>query len=152
RLSALGSLRASPLGPRMCNRRAACAGTACCGYSSEGIASLARVFIVGGGFGGLAAAQALARAPVALTVVDRRNHHVFQPLLYQVATAALSPADICAPIRTVLRDQDNCEVLLAQVAGVDPARRVLQIDGRELEYDYLVLAAGATHAYFGHDE
>jgi NADH dehydrogenase len=113
---------------------------------------LARAFIVGGGFGGLAAARALARAPIDLTVVDRRNHHVFQPLLYQVATAALSPADICAPIRTVLRDQDNCEVLLASVTGVDPARRCLRIDGRDVPYDYLVLAAGATHAYFGHDE
>jgi NADH dehydrogenase len=114
--------------------------------------SPARVFVVGGGFAGLAAAEALARATVALTVVDRRNHHVFQPLLYQVATAALSPADICAPIRTVLRGQANCEVLLAEVTGVDPARRCLWIEGRAVAYDYLVLAAGATHAYFGHDE
>ncbi len=111
-----------------------------------------RVFVVGGGFGGLEAARALARAPVDMTLVDRRNHHVFQPLLYQVATASLSPADISAPIRTVLRGQDNCEVLLAEVTGVDVAGKILEIDGRSFGYDYLVLAAGATHAYFGHDE
>ena len=113
---------------------------------------VSRVYIVGGGFAGLAAAEALAGAPVASTVVDRRNHHVFQPLLYQVATAALSPADICAPIRTVLRGQTNCEVLLAEVTGVDAPNRRLRIGDRSVEYDYLVLAAGATHAYFGHDE
>jgi NADH dehydrogenase len=112
----------------------------------------ARVVVVGGGFAGLAAAQALADAPVELTVVDRRNHHVFQPLLYQVATAALSPADICAPIRSVLRGQANCEVLLAEVLAVDAPNRRVQIDGGSLKYDYLVLASGATHAYFGHEE
>ena len=111
-----------------------------------------RVFIVGGGFAGLAAAKALARAPVDVTLVDRRNHHVFQPLLYQVATAALSPADISAPIRAVLRGQANCQVLLAEVTAVDLARRRLQIAGAHVEYDYLVLAAGATQAYFGHDD
>ncbi len=113
---------------------------------------LPQVFIVGGGFAGLEAARALAGTPAQLTVVDRRNHHVFQPLLYQVATASLSPADICAPIRTVLRGQANCEVLLAEVTGVDVAQRRLRTGGRSVEYDYLVLAAGATHAYFGHDE
>jgi NADH dehydrogenase len=113
---------------------------------------VSRVYIVGGGFAGLAAAEALAGAPVALTVVDRRNHHVFQPLLYQVATAALSPADICAPIRTVLRGQANCEVLLAEVTGVDAPNRQLRIGDSSVEYDYLVLGAGATHAFFGHDE
>jgi NADH:ubiquinone reductase (H+-translocating) len=111
-----------------------------------------RVFIVGGGFAGLAAAKALADAPVDVTLIDRRNHHVFQPLLYQVATAALSPADICAPIRSVLRDQENCEVLMAEVTAVDLAQRRLMIAGAHVEYDYLVLAAGATHAYFGHDD
>jgi NADH dehydrogenase len=110
------------------------------------------VFIVGGGFAGLAAARALAGSPVAITVVDRRNHHVFQPLLYQVATASLSPADISAPIRTVLRGQDNCEVVLAEVTGVDVGERRLMLGGGHVKYDYLILAAGATHAYFGHDE
>jgi NADH dehydrogenase len=110
------------------------------------------VFIVGGGFGGLAAAKALARAPVALTVIDRRNHHVFQPLLYQVATASLSPADISAPIRSVLRGQANCEVALAEITRVDVVNRRLHVADGYATYDYLVLAAGATHAYFGHDE
>jgi NADH:ubiquinone reductase (H+-translocating) len=111
-----------------------------------------RVFVVGGGFAGLAAAKALAGAPAEVTLVDRRNHHVFQPLLYQVATASLSPADICAPIRTVLRGQANVEVALAEVRGVDVAgRRLLFADG-QATYDYLILAAGATHAYFGNDD
>lgn len=110
------------------------------------------MFIVGGGFAGLAAAKALADAPVHLTVVDRRNHHVFQPLLYQVATASLSPADISAPIRTVLREQKNCEVVMVEITGVDIARRRLMVAQGYAAYDYLILAAGATHAYFGHDE
>jgi NADH dehydrogenase len=110
-----------------------------------------RVFIVGGGFAGLAAAKALAKAPVDVTLVDRRNHHVFQPLLYQVATASLSPADISAPIRAVVRGQANCEVVLAEITGVDVAARRLLVAGGHIGYDYLVLAAGATHAYFGHD-
>jgi NADH dehydrogenase len=114
--------------------------------------SLPQVCIVGGGFGGLAAAKALAKAPVHVTLLDRRNHHVFQPLLYQVATAALSPADISAPIRTVLRAQDNCEVALAEVQAVDLPSRRLVLKGGTRTYDYLILAAGATHAYFGHDE
>ncbi|HEX7127367.1 MAG TPA: NAD(P)/FAD-dependent oxidoreductase [Thermodesulfobacteriota bacterium] len=111
-----------------------------------------RVFIVGAGFGGLEAAKALADAPVEVVVVDRRNHHVFQPLLYQVATAALSPADISAPIRAILRDQANCQVVLAEVTGVDVAGRRLVVAGGHIGYDYLILAAGATHAYFGHDD
>ncbi|MDQ3421497.1 MAG: NAD(P)/FAD-dependent oxidoreductase [Acidobacteriota bacterium] len=111
-----------------------------------------RVLIVGGGFAGLAAAKALAKAPVAVTILDRRNHHVFQPLLYQVATASLSPADISAPIRSVVRDQANCEVALAPVTGVDVANRRVLFEAGSVGYDYLVLAAGATHAYFGHDE
>jgi NADH dehydrogenase len=110
------------------------------------------VYIVGGGFGGLAAARALAKAPVDVTLVDRRNHHVFQPLLYQVATAWLSPADISAPIRAVLKNQANCEVVLGEITAVDLAQRRLHIESGSVRYDYLVLAAGATHAYFGHPE
>ena len=111
-----------------------------------------RVVIVGGGFGGLYAARALRHAPVQVTIVDRRNHHVFQPLLYQVAMAALSPGDIASPIRWILRRQKNVEVLLAEAVGVDrEGRRLLLADG-VLEYDYLIVATGATHAYFGHDE
>jgi NADH dehydrogenase len=110
------------------------------------------VYIVGGGFAGLAAAKALAHAPVDIVLIDRRNHHVFQPLLYQVATASLSPADISAPIRTVLRGQQNCSVVLAEVKSIDLAHRQLHLDGGHVVYDYLVLAAGATHSYFGHDE
>jgi NADH dehydrogenase len=109
------------------------------------------VLIVGGGFAGLAAARALDGAPVTVTIFDRRNHHVFQPLLYQVATAALSPADISAPIRSVVRAQKNCEVVLAEVTGVDLANSRLLLATGSIAYDYLILAAGATHAYFGHD-
>ena len=111
-----------------------------------------RVVIVGGGFGGLYAARALRRAPVQVTVVDRRNHHVFQPLLYQVAMAALSPGDIASPIRWILRRQKNVEVLLAEATGVDLAGHRLLLKDGELGYDYLIVATGATHAYFGHDE
>lgn len=111
-----------------------------------------RVYIVGGGFAGLAAAKALARAPVDVVLLDKRNHHVFQPLLYQVATASLSPADISAPIRTVVRGQRNCQVVLAEVEGVDVERQQLLLGGGYVEYDYLILAVGATHSYFGHDE
>ena len=111
-----------------------------------------RVVIVGGGFGGLYAARALARAPVEVTVVDRRNYHLFQPLLYQVATAALSPSDIAAPIRRVLRGQRNTRVILAEATAIDvAAQRVVLSDG-ELPYDFVILATGASHAYFGHDE
>jgi NADH dehydrogenase len=110
------------------------------------------VVIVGGGFGGLDAAKALDGAPVDVTVIDRRNHHVFQPLLYQVATASLNPSEIAAPIRRILRKQENAEVILGNVTGVDrKARKVLMVDG-EVEYDYLILATGVTHSYFGHDE
>lgn len=108
--------------------------------------------MVGGGFGGLETVRALADAPVDVTVIDRRNHHLFQPLLYQVATASLNPSEIAAPIRRILRQQANAEVFLGNVVGVDRAsRKVLLLDG-EVEYDYLVLAAGVTHSYFGHDE
>jgi NADH:ubiquinone reductase (H+-translocating) len=111
------------------------------------------IVIVGGGFAGLDAARALRRADVSVTVVDRHNHHVFQPLLYQVATAALSPGDIASPIRWILRRQANVRVLLAKVIGVDPrAQAIVLDDGDRLAYDYLILAPGATHSYFGHDQ
>ena len=110
------------------------------------------VVIVGGGFAGLRCARGLARAPVRVTLVDRRNHHLFQPLLYQVATAALNPADIAAPIRTLLRGQENVEVLLAAATAIDRERRRLVLADGELAWDFLVLATGANHAYFGHDE
>jgi NADH dehydrogenase len=108
--------------------------------------------IVGAGFGGLAAARTLEDAPVDVTVIDRRNHHLFAPLLYQVATAGLSPGDIAYPIRSILRRQANARVLLGDAQAVDPeARQVLLSDGR-VAYDFLVLATGSSHAYFGHDE
>jgi NADH dehydrogenase len=110
------------------------------------------VVIIGGGFGGLYAARALRGVPVHVTLLDRRNHHVFQPLLYQVATAALSPGDIASPIRWILRRQRNVEVLLADVLGVDVAARRLTLADGVMGYDYLIVAAGATHAYFGRDE
>jgi NADH dehydrogenase len=109
--------------------------------------------VVGGGFGGLTLARALRRAPLQLTLVDRSNHHLFQPLLYQVAMAGLSPADIAVPIRSVLRRHDRARVLLGEVVDVDLARREVQLDGGErLAYDYLVLAPGAATDYFGHEE
>jgi NADH dehydrogenase len=111
------------------------------------------VVILGGGFGGLTAAQALARAPVRVTLVDRTNHHTFQPLLYQVAMAGLSPADIAQPIRSVLRREHNVTVLMAEASRVDGARRRLHFtDGTSLEWDFLVVACGAQTSYFGHDE
>jgi NADH dehydrogenase len=111
-----------------------------------------RVVIVGGGFAGIHAAQALAHLDVDVTVIDRRNHHLFQPLLYQVALAALSPADIAEPIRSILRHQENAEVLMDEVVGIDVAARQLSLaSGARVSYDYLALATGATHSYFGHD-
>ena len=111
------------------------------------------VVIVGGGFGGLWATRALARAPVRITLVDRANHHLFQPLLYQVATAGLSSPDIAAPLRHILRGQANVEVRMADVVRVEPAaRQVVLGDGDAIDYDTLLLATGATHTYFGHDE
>jgi len=110
------------------------------------------VVVIGGGFGGLAAARNLARAPVNVTLVDRRNYHLFQPLLYQVATAALNPADIAYPIRSVLAKQSNARVLLADVCSIDVAHRTLALDDGTLHYDYLVVATGATHSYFGKDQ
>jgi len=109
--------------------------------------------IIGGGFGGLDAARALAGAPVRVTLFDRHNYHLFQPLLYQVATASLSPGDIASPIRWVLRHQQNVQVLLADARAIDPsARRVTLDPGPEISYDYLILATGAAHSYFGHPE
>jgi NADH dehydrogenase len=112
-----------------------------------------RVVIVGGGFAGIHAARGLARLPVDVTLVDRRNHHTFQPLLYQVALAVLSPADIAQPIRTILSRQQNAEVLMDEVIGIDAdARQITLASGAQLPYDYLVLATGATHSYFGRDD
>jgi NADH dehydrogenase len=111
-----------------------------------------RVVVIGAGFAGLNAAKALAGAPVDITVVDRKNHHTFQPLLYQVALAVLSPAEIASPVRTVLRRAANTEVLLGEVTGFDLQKRLVQLDDLDLPYDYLIVAAGATHAYFGHPE
>ncbi|HTQ04764.1 MAG TPA: NAD(P)/FAD-dependent oxidoreductase [Polyangiaceae bacterium] len=108
--------------------------------------------IVGGGFGGLYLARALAKERVQLTLVDRRNHHLFQPLLYQVATAALNPSDIAVPIRRILRGQKNVEVLLAEARGVDWGTRKLILDEGQIGFDYLVVATGARHSYFGHSE
>jgi NADH dehydrogenase len=110
-----------------------------------------RVVIVGSGFGGLNAAQALAKAPVKITIIDRKNFHTFQPLLYQVATAGLSPGEIAAPIRSILRSHKNIEVLMAEVTGFDLDRRIVETSDTAVSYDYLVVAAGATHSYFGHD-
>ena len=111
-----------------------------------------RVVIVGAGFGGLLAAQTLARYPVQITLIDRQNFHTFQPLLYQVATAGLSPGEIAAPIRWILRKKRNVEVLMSEVQDFDLSRRVVKLADEELGYDYLIVAAGASHAYFGHDE
>src|SRR5271166_2239550 len=111
-----------------------------------------RVVIIGAGFAGLSAAKALRAAPVDLVVIDRHNYHLFQPLLYEVATAGLSPADIAAPIRQILGRQDNTTVMLANVAGVDVSRKEVIAEGRRIPFDKLVIATGAQHAYFGHDE
>ncbi|HEV2987194.1 MAG TPA: NAD(P)/FAD-dependent oxidoreductase [Candidatus Angelobacter sp.] len=110
------------------------------------------VVIVGGGFAGIHAAKALAKAPVKVTLIDRKNHHTFQPLLYQVALGVLSPAEIASPIRTVLKGAKNVEVLLGQVTGFDLEKRLVKMDDLDLGYDYLIVATGATHAYFGHPE
>ena len=114
--------------------------------------SKARVVIVGAGFGGLNAARALGKAALQITVIDRKNFHTFQPLLYQVATAGLSPGEIAAPVRSILRSHKNVEVLMAEVTGFDLERRIVQTPDAEIPYDYLIIAAGATHSYFGHED
>jgi len=119
--------------------------------------ALPRIVIVGGGFGGLAAAKALRKTPAQVILIDRANHHLFQPLLYQVATAALTPSQIATPIRTILRKQKNTTVILGEVTGVDKERKCVFVsnadrDNVPVEYEYLILATGATHSYFGHDE
>lgn len=111
-----------------------------------------RIVIVGAGFGGLNAARALAKAPVQITVIDRKNFHTFQPLLYQVATAGLSPGEIAAPIRSILRSYRNIEVLMAEVTSFDLNRRIVETADAEISYDYLIVAAGAGHSYFGHED
>ena len=111
-----------------------------------------RMVIIGAGFGGLSAAKALAKAPFDVTVIDRHNYHLFQPLLYQVATAGLSPADIASPIRSILRSQSNANVVLARVSAVDLRRRKVIAEERRIPFDHLVVATGAQHAYFGHDD
>src|SRR5437660_10888966 len=110
------------------------------------------VVIVGGGFGGLYAAKNLRRAPVQVTLLDRRNHHLFQPLLYQVATGTLSPANIAAPLRALLKRQRNTRVLLAEAREIDVAGRRVILDEGELPYDTLVVATGSSQSYFGHDD
>jgi NADH dehydrogenase len=120
--------------------------------AAPGEGSKPRVVIVGAGFGGLSLAKGLAGAPFEVTLIDRHNYHLFQPLLYQVATAGLSPADIAAPIRAILRGQTNVTIALADVSGVDTAAKEVIAEGRRIPYDILVLATGARHAYFGHDD
>jgi len=121
------------------------------GKPAFSLKGLPRVVIVGAGFGGIACARALRHAPASITLIDRQNYHLFQPLLYQVATAALSPADIAIPIRAIFRDQFNAKVMLATVTGLDTERREVLADGFTLPYDHLVIATGATHSYFGQD-
>jgi NADH dehydrogenase len=111
-----------------------------------------RVVILGAGFGGLEAAKTLARAPVEITIIDRQNYHCFQPLLYQVATAALSPAEVAWPIRHILRRQQNTTVYMAEVTGIDLAARAVNTKSGSFPFDFLVVATGATHSYFGHDD
>jgi NADH dehydrogenase len=120
--------------------------------SMEDAANTPRVVILGGGFGGLSTARRLAGAKARITLVDRRNHHLFQPLLYQVATASLAGPSVAAPLREILHRQRNVTVLLDEVAGIDVTARRVQLTHGELDYDFLVVATGATHAYFGHDE
>ena len=114
--------------------------------------NLPRVVIIGGGFGGIEAAKALRKVPVRVTLLDRQNHHLFQPLLYQVATAALSPADIAEPLRAILKRQENAEVILTEVRSIDPWRKCVLTSDGEVDYDFLIVAAGARHSYFGRPE
>src|SRR6478736_6793367 len=123
-----------------------------CKARSSKMTNKPRVVIVGAGFGGLNAAQSVAKGLVQVTIIDRKNFHTFQPLLYQVATAGLSPGEIAAPIRSILRSHRNVEVLMAEVTGFDLERRIVHTPEVEVAYDYLIVAAGAQHSYFGHDE
>ena len=109
-----------------------------------------KVVILGAGFGGLEAAKTLRRAPVEITLIDRHNYHCFQPLLYQVATAALSPADIAWPVRHILRSQENATVFMAEVVGIDAKTRIVKTQAGAFPFDFLVIATGAMHSYFGH--
>ncbi|HET9864224.1 MAG TPA: FAD-dependent oxidoreductase, partial [Steroidobacteraceae bacterium] len=111
-----------------------------------------KIVVIGGGFGGLWAVRQLADAPVEITLIDRSNHHLFQPLLYQVATAGLAAPSIAAPLRYILRRQRNVTVLMGEVTRIDTAARRVQAGEREIAYDYLLVASGAAHAYFGHDD
>ncbi|HZC58511.1 MAG TPA: NAD(P)/FAD-dependent oxidoreductase [Chthoniobacterales bacterium] len=120
--------------------------------ANQPVGTKPKVVIIGGGFGGLSVAKALASKPVEVTLLDRTNHHLFQPLLYQVATAGLAPSDIAQPIRHILREGENISVLMHEVEGIDPAGKSVRTVGGEFPYDYLVVAAGARHSYFGHDE
>jgi NADH dehydrogenase len=127
--------------------------TACQGLKGRGEMTRPRVVIVGAGFGGLSAATALAHAPAEVVVIDRANHHLFQPLLYQVATAGLAPTQIASPIRSILGTQANARVIMGEVVGVDAAaKEVVLHEGRRIPYDHLIVATGATHSYFGHDD
>jgi NADH dehydrogenase len=134
----------------MVDANAAAVGVDPGGGAATGVAC-PHVVVLGGGFAGLAAARALRRAPVRVTMVDRRNHHLFQPLLYQVATAALNPGDIAYPIRSALRRQANARTILARADRIDLGRRVVVLADGELHYDFLIVATGATHSYFGND-
>src|SRR5215213_6783182 len=117
------------------------------------MANKPRVVIIGGGFGGLQAAKELANEPVEVALIDRKNHHTFQPLLYQVATAVLSPGEIASPIRRILHKYKNIEVILGEAADFDVKNQIVKLkDNSEIPFDYLIVAAGARHSYFGHDE
>ena len=122
------------------------------GHAADPVRGPKQVVIVGGGFGGLETAKRLGKAAVKVTLVDRHNYHLFQPLLYQVATGGLSPANIATPLRSIVRRQSNCEVLMGEVIDFDIANKQLILEGAEIDYDYLVVAAGATHSYFGNDQ
>src|SRR5437762_13920634 len=121
-------------------------------YKKETALTQPRVVIVGGGFGGLYAARALASGPVSVTLVDRRNYHLFRPMLYQVATGLLSADEISGPLRSILSRQRNVEVLLDEVIGVDPQARRVRLSQSDLRYDFLIVATGIQYNYFGHDE
>src|SRR5512146_3489352 len=113
---------------------------------------LPRVVIVGGGFGGLSAARSLRNAPVSVILIDKRNYHLFRPMLYQVATGLLSADEIAGPLRSILSNQKNVDVLLDEVIGINATQRVVHLEERELPYDFLILATGIQYNYFGHDE